>query len=204
MGVHARETKRHVLQDGRIGRNEWIEVSGRTARRAVVLAVLAMTGMTVAARVQGPIPVPSASAASTTASATASAPATSQVYKWVDADGRTHYSERKPTEPGTRAAEIKPPPPPPDNPAPRRENWVTASASPAAAPTSPATAPPESVGLRTSRVMVLSEGLDPSTDAYRCALAKDILSGAVRRSSLRPTDEHDRNIARNDIKLFCK
>lgn len=210
MGVHARTASGPGRPTGRVRRSEAAtsitRVPGlaraaqatRTARIASVVLGIALTALAGTTLAQTTAPVPATSP-------TTSAAASASVYKWVDADGRTHYSQRKPTEPGARASEIKPPPPPPDSPPLRKESWVAAPspASPTAA-ASPEASAPTAAGLRTSRVYALSEGLDPNTDAYRCALAKDVLSGAVRRSAMRPTDDHDRNIARNDIKLFCK
>lgn len=215
MGVHARTAMRPNRPEGRVRWNEEaapiarVAASAQLARvaRAVRIAAAALgvtlTAMAGTALAQTTTPVPAATPM--TSPGLAPAAASASVYKWVDADGRTHYSQRKPTEPGARASEIKPPPPPPDSPPLRKEPWVAAPspASPTAA-ASPEASASTAAGLRTSRVYALSEGLDPNTDAYRCALAKDVLSGAVRRSAMRPTDDHDRNIARNDIKLFCK
>ncbi len=217
MGVHARTAMRPNRPEGRVRRNEEaapiarVAASAQLARvtRAARIAAAALgvtlTAMAGTALAQTTTPVPAATPMTSPGLAPAPAAASASVYKWVDADGRTHYSQRKPTEPGARASEIKPPPPPPDSPPLRKESWVAAPslASPTAA-ASPEASAPTAAGLRTSRVYALSEGLDPNTDAYRCALAKDVLSGAVRRSAMRPTDDHDRNIARNDIKLFCK
>lgn len=137
------------------------------------------------------------------APAVVQAQAPGQVYKWVDAQGRTHYSSSKPTDPATRPTEIKPPPPaplpPPAPPKPSTsEDWPPRPAyrpveTPQVTITPSPPAPPRA----------LSSGMNRETDAYRCALAKDVLSGAVRRWS-RPTDDHDRKIAHDDIKLFCK
>ncbi|WP_431287611.1 DUF4124 domain-containing protein [Roseateles chitinivorans] len=121
-----------------------------------------------------------------------------QVYKWVDANGRVQYSERKPTASGVQPTEIKPPPPPQPAPAPvpmYRSQTESFKQSPVPAP-----APRQEPYVPRS----LSAGLNRETDAYRCALAKDVLSGAVQHSNGAPTDHHDRQVAQNDLRLFCK
>ncbi len=134
-----------------------------------------------------------------------------QVYKWVDAEGRVQYSERKPTEPGAaaRATELKPPPlpqpPPPPVPRPLRP-----MPPPLPTPTPPAnTDRPHAVFPQPPQggndpPPALSRGLNRETDAYKCALARDILNGSVRRVFGGPMDDNDRQIARGDIRLFCK
>lgn len=49
----------------------------------------------------------------------------------------------------------------------------------------------------------LSGGKENGTDASRCALARDVLSGAVRHRNGTPTDANDREVAQNDIRAFC-
>jgi len=44
---------------------------------------------------------------------------------------------------------------------------------------------------------------DPETDASRCTLAQDIMSGQAVHRGGRPTDGYDRNVAGGDIKRFC-
>ena len=121
-----------------------------------------------------------------------------QVYKWVDANGRVQYSERKPTDAATRSTEIKPPPPP--QPAPARVPVYRAQPEASMKPSTPAPALPQERSTPPS----LSAGLNRETDAYRCALARDVLSGAVQHANGAPTDNHDRQVAQNDLRLFCK
>ncbi|MDH0863486.1 DUF4124 domain-containing protein [Mitsuaria sp. GD03876] len=119
-----------------------------------------------------------------------------QVYKWVDADGRVQYSERKPTDAGTRHTEIKPPPPAqpvPPPPPPRPKPTPSKPLHPPVATPEAPKGPP-----------VLSKGLNRETDAYRCALARDILSGSMVHSNGKPTDDYDRRTAQGDISSFCK
>lgn len=120
-----------------------------------------------------------------------------QVYKWVDANGRVQYSERKPTDAATPHTEVKPPPPPLPVPAPPPVDPARLET-----PKKPPVAPPP---RQTPYVPPsLSHGLNRETDAYQCALARDVLSGAVRHSNGKPTDDYDRQVAQNDIRKFCK
>ncbi|MFX1681018.1 DUF4124 domain-containing protein [Mitsuaria sp. CC2] len=120
-----------------------------------------------------------------------------QVYKWVDANGRVQYSERKPSDAATRSTEIKPPPPPQPVPAPVPVYRPQPDAS-------GQTVAPPAPRRESSVPLSLSAGLNRESDAYRCALAKDVLSGAVQHANGAPTDAHDRQVAQNDLRLYCK
>lgn len=129
-----------------------------------------------------------------------------EIYKWVDASGRTHYSERK--SDAERATKV-----------------VTQSA-PQSADSTATTSPSEywqdqerlfrqrqiRIGTEERRVearrakkpKALSDGTEDGTDASRCNLARDVISGAVRHGNGKPTDQYDIEIARNDIRMFCR
>jgi hypothetical protein len=126
-----------------------------------------------------------------------------EVYKWVDAAGRTHYSERKADANGAKTAEVK------IAPAPKLPPSSEPSADYLRAPSK--FAPPSSAVPtdRLTRVAsnappMLSDAQDHGTDASRCALARDVLSGAVVHRNGKPTDRYDREVAQNDIKAFCR
>jgi hypothetical protein len=125
-----------------------------------------------------------------------------QVYKWVDANGRVQYSERKPTDAGTQPTELKPPPPPQPLPPPPLRPVPSPLGAPQAKAERPVMAPPTTV--RNDPPPALSQGLNRETDAYRCALARDILNGSVHRVFGGPIDDNDRRVAQGDIRLFCK
>lgn len=128
-----------------------------------------------------------------------------QVYRWVDANGQTHYSERKADVGSAKAEEVKIPPPP------ERPQTSTPSTDYTEYLRAPGTsAPPRQTSTgktykppldRTTQS--LSDGKDHGTDESRCALARDILSGAVRHGKGKPTDKYDREVAQNDVKAFC-
>jgi hypothetical protein len=136
-----------------------------------------------------------------------------QVYKWVDAQGRTHYSERKADAPSAQAKEVKITSPPQLTPTPlsspaedqrkRHGHGAPTAPKPTFTP-SPLPAPVEPVVTAPERLRALSDGRDHGTDASRCALAQDVLSGAVRHGNGKPTDKYDLDVAQNDVKTFCR
>jgi hypothetical protein len=130
----------------------------------------------------------------------ASPAAHAQIYKWVDDKGVTHYSTDKTA--ASRAASA-------------RQIKVSASgarpAPTAAGPQAPAPLPPMPAPAATPPQPAaqparrsLSGGREHGTDASRCALARDVLSGAVRHRNGAPTDAHDIEVAQSDVRLFCR
>ncbi|HET7774962.1 MAG TPA: DUF4124 domain-containing protein, partial [Azospira sp.] len=130
-----------------------------------------------------------------------------QLYKWTDADGNTHYADHSGTTDKGKAVTLKSSgteatTPPAGNTAPtwaekyqqfkERQNLQNANG---------AGAPPQRVKPPKS----LSGGrVDDGSDASRCNLAKDVLSGAVRHRNGAPTDAYDRQTAENDVRAFCR
>jgi hypothetical protein len=49
-----------------------------------------------------------------------------------------------------------------------------------------------------------SHGREDGSDASRCALARDILKGALRHANGAKIDQYDMDTARNDVQMFCK
>lgn len=130
-----------------------------------------------------------------------SSPGHAEIYKWVDAKGQTHYTERKADAGDARTEELKVSPPPDTSNTftPPTSDWRPRDRS--GLPTSTQSpwppGPPERKGPK-----AVSDGIDHGTNASRCALARDILSGARARRN-KPTDTYDREVAQNDIKAFC-
>ncbi|WP_414639722.1 DUF4124 domain-containing protein [Aquabacterium sp.] len=122
-----------------------------------------------------------------------------EVYKWVDDKGQTHYSERKTDAGGAKAAEVRitPPPEAPTTSTPSTDYLRAQSkfAPRPVTPVAPGYKPPSPS---------LSGGREDGSDAARCKLARDVLSGAVRHGNGKPTDQYDREVARNDIRAFCR
>lgn len=124
-----------------------------------------------------------------------------QIYKWVDANGRTHYSADKSDAGNAKAEALKiESRPNASDPRSSADYWQDQERTfrqrqikreHAQAPA--ATPKPRS----------LSGGREDGSDASRCALAKDVLSGAVRHGSGAPTDKYDREVAENNVRMFC-
>jgi hypothetical protein len=124
------------------------------------------------------------------------------IYKWVDAKGQTHYSDDKGDARGAKTSEVMVPSAPaaPVMPAPSTEYLRTPTP-----PQASATAkPPPSAQSKDRTPPAFSDGRDHGTDASRCALARDVLSGAVVHRNGKPTDTYDKQVAQNDVKAFCK
>lgn len=127
-----------------------------------------------------------------------------EIYKWVDASGRTHYSERKQDSGGAKAVELKVEPRPISTPAANSsaQDWQEQGKKFNQLPAQKPTEKPHPTSVNTSPKS-LSGGRADGTDASRCNLARDVISGAVRHPNGAPTDEYDREVAENDIRAFC-
>jgi hypothetical protein len=136
---------------------------------------------------------------------TVTAAAHAELYKWVDAQGKIHYSDKADGAGKAKVKELQVDAAP--TPAPAKSGTVPdwqrqeeayrkrqeAQGGAARMPNGHAsTARPE--GYRSGK---------PETDANRCRLARDILSGAARHSGGAPTDANDREIATRDVGAFC-
>jgi len=123
-----------------------------------------------------------------------------EIYKWVDAKGQTHYSERKTEAGDAKTVQVKPAPAAPQASAPKEDWRAWSRATP---PTQTATGAPPYVPPA-ARPRSVSGGRENGTDASRCALARDVLAGLLRHSNGKPLDQYDRDVAQNDVKSFCK
>lgn len=128
-----------------------------------------------------------------------------EIFKWVDAKGQTHYSERKEDAGKARPEElkVKSQPPSTQSPGSSRPDWREqeqqlqqrqAQKQRENAAQAPVMTRPRS----------LSGGRSDDTAASKCNLARDVLSGAVRRTSGAPVDKYDLDIAKNDVSAFCR
>lgn len=131
------------------------------------------------------------------------APAHAELYKWVDAQGKTHYSDKPDGAGKAKVKEIPVDTAP--TPAPAKSgdtpDWQKQEAAyrqrqeqGGAARMPNGRAPARQEGYRSGK---------PETDANRCRLARDILSGAAQHSGGAPTDANDREIATRDVGAFC-
>lgn len=128
-----------------------------------------------------------------------------QVYKWVDAEGKTHYSEKKEDAGKFKTEELKVPaqPPSPRAKPPSAQYWQEQDAkfrqrqierSYAENHARPRPTVPES----------LSGGRSDDTAASKCNLARDILGGAVRHGNGARTDKYDIDLAKEDVRTYCR
>lgn len=122
-----------------------------------------------------------------------------QVYKWVDAQGRTHYSQNKDDAVNAKTNELTIKLPPQDAPPPQRQ----APAFPQSASKPATNEASRSKGPEPSAKPGWEYSNKPETNESRCALARAVADGSAQRAT-RKTDQHDRDIAQNDIKAFCR
>jgi Domain of unknown function (DUF4124) len=128
-----------------------------------------------------------------------------QIYKWVDASGQTHYSERKEDAGKAKAVELKVESQPISTRATNssaqdlQEQERRFKQRQAQKLNGKTFGPPLA-----ARPKSLSGGKSDDTDASRCNLARDVISGAVRHRNRAPIDKHDREVAENDIRAFCR
>lgn len=127
-----------------------------------------------------------------------------QVYKCVDENGRTHYSENADAC-KSNAAKVK----------------VNTPSGPTQSPEAAATQWGEQERLRKQRQLKeeynakkyesqenlkpksLSGGRAGNTDQSKCNLARDILNGSVVHPNGKPTDDYDRRVAQRDVEKYC-
>ncbi|TBO28854.1 DUF4124 domain-containing protein [Aquabacterium lacunae] len=128
----------------------------------------------------------------------------STVFKWSDAQGVVHYSERPPghTVPNAQPVNVKVTPraAPPSV----KASGTDAFAEEFRRQASQAAQPPSAPSTKRPPVVSESHGKEHGTDASRCALARDILKGALRHTNGNPIDQHDIDTAQSDVRLFCK
>lgn len=120
--------------------------------------------------------------------------AQADIYKWVDANGQTHYGERSSDAGTAPTSRIKAPPP---GSAPQTTVPSTAYLR---APSKFAELPSPPVQTQNR---LLSDGRDHGTNDSRCALAKDILANRLVHGNGKAADDYDRQVAQSDVSLFC-
>ena len=131
-------------------------------------------------------------------------PAHAELYKWVDAQGKTHYSDKADGAGKAAVKELRvdqAPAPTPAKPA-GTPDWKKQEEQYRQRQAKLAAAHPEGGG----HAHVRQEGYRSGkleTDGNRCRLARDILSGAARHTGGAPTDANDREIATRDVGAFC-
>ena len=127
-----------------------------------------------------------------------------EIYKWVDASGQTHFSERA-TVAGAKLIELKEEAPattqPPSSSRYWKEQerqfqerqWSNRMLEQLRRPRLPE--PPKSLSGGSKKF--------EDSDTWRCNLAKDIVSGAVKHSNGFSTNEYDITLAKENVRVFC-
>ena len=130
-------------------------------------------------------------------------PGRAEMYKWVDDKGVTHYGDN-PDQVGKAAAaqfkpNVTPAPAAPtgltwqEREAEYRQQQMLKKPEPVMARPAPSPANPKR-SYNSNQI---------ATDASRCELARDVLSGAARHTNGAQTDKHDRDVAQGDVRNFC-
>jgi hypothetical protein len=125
-----------------------------------------------------------------------------EIYKWVDANGQTHYSERKEDAGQAKATQLKVMPTSTDATNSSPQYWQEQGGKVIQLQAQELNEKPYAAPVA-ARPKSLSGGKSDATDASRCNLARDVVSGAVRHPNGVPTDKHDIEVAENDIRAFC-
>lgn len=125
-----------------------------------------------------------------------------EIYKWVDANGKTHYSEKKDDAGRAKVEEVK----------------VTAGeGKPSAAPSWQE----QEIEFRKRQMEKQAKqakepvakpkgpspfvpGNQPETNESRCAMAKGILNGDLVHGNRAKTDANDKAIAQRDVSTYCR
>jgi hypothetical protein len=126
------------------------------------------------------------------------------IYKWVDANGKTHYSDTKDAAGKAQVNALRPVAAPTQAPAPAsgpswQEREREFKARRAREQFQPPSFAPQPRRLSTTYG---TNAID--TDKAKCELARDVTSGAVRHGNGAVTDTNDRQIAQRDIQTFCR
>lgn len=133
--------------------------------------------------------------------------AAAQVYKWVDAEGRTHYSENKANAGKAKTDElkIKPQPTTAESAEASARHWSEQERvlrqRHAEEQNREAKRLTAEAGRRPKS---LSGGREDGSAQSRCNLARDVLNGTVKHSNGAPIDKYDREIAEKDVGTYCR
>lgn len=125
-----------------------------------------------------------------------------EIYKWVDANGQTHYSENKEEAGKAKVAVV------------RISSHPASGANPAAPDWKDQEQEYRQRNVqrqleqtpqqtRTARPRPERDENQPETDAARCKLARDIMNGSLVHTNGAHTDGNDRMIAERDIRSYC-
>lgn len=132
-------------------------------------------------------------------------PLHAEIYKWKDAEGKTHYSDNK-VEADKARAEVLAVQTAPSS-APGRtaaHSWELQNAAFNRREAQRRIQESRQAAPAPKKPSAFVPGDQAETDVSRCALGREILSGTVRHSNYAPIDRNDREIAARDIKTYCR
>jgi hypothetical protein len=127
-----------------------------------------------------------------------------QIYKWVDAKGQTHYSEKKDVAGPTKAAEIKIQPAPATPVEPSQEPaWREQERQ---FQQRQAQKPPERTQSNGPTASGRGASFKPGDESNKgkCDLARAIIDGTAKHRNGARTDKNDLDTAKSDTQLFCR
>ncbi len=129
-----------------------------------------------------------------------------EIYKWVDEQGRTHYSQNKADAERAKGTQVNIRKQAPAN-VESRSYWdyITDKSkqqrrTEASTTDDESRDQPEPAGTPVAN----PKRYDGTDDAARCEYARDILNGKLRLVSGEPAGEYDRKLAEADIVRFCR
>lgn len=129
-----------------------------------------------------------------------------EIYKWVDENGKTHFSERKDSAGRARPLQLKAATPTASEAAnmPSAEYWQKQETQFRQRQAEKSAVKPETPTSGAARPRSRTGGRSDDTDESRCALARDVLSGSLRHQNGEPIDKYDLQTAENDVRSYCK
>ena len=131
-----------------------------------------------------------------------------QIYKCVDQNGRTHYSEKKDDTCKSQAVKVggATPSGPAQSPETSAQHWQEQERlrKQRSIEEEYRNRPVLSVRFRLPPGQSTSNQSSGGTDDSKCRLARDVLSGAVRHSNGAKTDDYDRRVAQRDVEKYCR
>ena len=145
---------------------------------------------------------PAFQAALLTAALLLHAPGHAELYKWIDANGKIHYSDRKDGAGKAQVDALQHEPAPVPGPQAAGPTWQERERDYKLRQARASHEAPQQAGGVSKPVHSYYRN-EVETDKSRCELARDIVSGRARLFNGAVTDANDRQIAQRDISPFC-
>ncbi len=117
-----------------------------------------------------------------------------EIYKWIDANGQIHYSDKKVDAGKSKTEVLKVMP---------SLNIMPKASSPKLISQDKKQKPLQELTEKETVVDVVKKNERETVD-YRCELARRIISGDARLINGLPTGQYEIEVAKRDIRKFCK